>query len=284
MGVANSNGSVKPANGHANGNGKHIAPRPRRASKKRSGFFAWVFSTIARLTTWFAILTIFFRCPSTLEACDDSSPFICQYYFQAKNVVLPQVQPYYDQYAAPYVDTIQPYYATLDTSVLTPARAYAIQYGAPYVEKAQEYGLAQWEKHGQPELVKVQALAQKQYDQTIAPHLAHAGTALGPYYEIAKVRGQELYYEYVLPGYQFMQPYAIEGYDVVSDFTTSRALPAAWWAWDTTYAFIDTAIWPHARVLYLENVEPQLLRIGERLGRYKNKVKSKTGPVGSLTR
>jgi hypothetical protein len=88
----------------------------------------------------------------------------------------------------------------------------------------------------------------------------------------------------VLPGYQFMQPYAIEGYDVVSDFTTSRALPAAWWAWDKTYAFIDTAIWPYARVLYLENVEPQLLRIGERLGRYKNKVKSKTGPVESLTR
>lgn len=197
---------------------------------------------------------------------------------------MPHVQPYYDQYAAPYVDTVQPYYDTLNANVLTPARGYALQYSAPYVEKAQVYGLAQWEKHGQPELAKVQDLAQKQYDQTIAPHLAHASTTLGPYYEIAKTRGQELYYEYVLPGYVFVQPYAIEGYDVVSDFTTTRALPSAWWAWDTTYAFIDTAVWPHVRILYLENVEPQLLRIGERLGRYKNKVKSKTGPISSSTR
>lgn len=196
---------------------------------------------------------------------------------------MPHVQPYYDQYAAPYVEIVQPYYDTLNSKILHPARGYAVQYGAPYVEKAQEYGFAQWEKHGQPELDKIQGIVQKQYDQSVAPYLNRATDALGPYYDaagpyynVAVANGKRAFDEYILPGYEIIQPYALQGYGAASHFTTNTALPAAWWAWGKTYAFIDTSVWPHIRVLYLENVEPQLVRIGERLGRYKTKVKSKT--------
>lgn len=229
-------------------------------------------------------MTVLFRCPPTLDACNETSPSICKYYFQAKDIVTPHVQPYYDQYAAPYVSVAQPYYDTLNTKVLSPARGYAVQYSAPYVGKAQEYGAAQWEKHGQPELVKVQDLVQKQYGQTVAPYLAQASDVLGPYYDTATVKSQQLYVDFLLPGYQAVQPYAVKGYDTASDFTVTKALPAAWWAWDNTYSFIDTAVWPHLRILYLENVEPQLIRIGERLGRYKTKVKSQAGSSPFLSR
>lgn len=320
MGVAERNGSLKATNGHVNGNAKHDSPKRNPSKKKRPGFFVWILNQVARyvgglfhfprlcghvgrfgerrggltarcrLTTWFAILTILFRCPSSLDACNESSPSICKYYFRTKNIVTPHVQPYYDQYAAPYVEIVQPYYDTLSSKVLDPARGYAIQYGAPYVEKAQEYGFAQWEKHGQPELEKVQGIVQKHYDQSVAPYLDQATVAVGPYYDVALTNGQRAldegkraFDEYLLPGFEVVQPYALQGYGAASHFTTNTALPAAWWAWGKTYAFIDTAVWPHIRVLYLENVEPQLVRIGERLGRYRTKVRSKASDAAAPT-
>lgn len=228
------------------------------------------------MATWFSIITVLFRCPSTLDLCDENSPFLCKYYFQAKHVVAPHLQPYYNKYAAPYVEVAQPYYDTVNNKVITPASAYAVQYGGPYVEQARDFGYAQWEQNGQPQLVKLQTLAQANYDKTVAPYLEQAGDALGPYYEVAKSRGSEVYDQYLQPAYTFIQPYALQGYDVASDFTTTTALPTAYWAWGKTYAFLDTAVWPQVRIVYLENVEPQLVRIGERLGRYKNKVKPNT--------
>ncbi|KAF4460829.1 hypothetical protein FALBO_12389 [Fusarium albosuccineum] len=272
--MAESAGSIMNGNGHLNGkaNGNHIAGR-RRPVKQRRSFLAWTFSVVARLTAWAAILTVLFRCPESLEACDETSPAICQHYFQIKNTVSPHVQPYYDQYAAPYVEIARPYYETVDNKVWQPARAYAMLYGAPWAEKARDQVLSQWEKNGQPQLAKYQSLAQAQYDQSVGPYVNQAGEALGPYYEIARTNGLQVYYEYLRPGYEFVQPYAVRGYDTASEFTTTTALPTAYWAWNKTYAFLDSSVWPHLRVVYVKSVEPQLVRIGERLGRYKSKAK-----------
>ncbi|KAJ2965163.1 hypothetical protein NQ176_g10753 [Zarea fungicola] len=68
----------------------------RKSAKRKQGFFTWTISFVARLATWAAILTILFRCPATLEECDETSPFVCRRYFQVKNAVLPHAKPYYD--------------------------------------------------------------------------------------------------------------------------------------------------------------------------------------------
>ncbi|POR31387.1 Uncharacterized protein TPAR_08366 [Tolypocladium paradoxum] len=279
--MAESSGSLKPGNGAANANGK-LNGQPaarRRTAKQRRGFFAWALSLVARLATWAIILTVIFRCPSSLEACDETSPFICKHYFRAKNAVSPHVEPYYDQYAAPYVDVAKPYYDAVNSRVLTPSRLYAVQYGAPWVKKGQDYAWSQWETNGQPRLARLQQVSQTHYDQSIAPHLTKAGDVIGPYYDIARTNSLQLFYEYVLPSYEFVRPYAVHGYDAASDFATGTALPAAYWAWNKADHFLDTAVWPQLRVVYVENVEPQLVRIGERLGRYKNQAKTKVLPV-----
>ncbi|KAH7489812.1 hypothetical protein FOMA001_g2560 [Fusarium oxysporum f. sp. matthiolae] len=266
--MAESAGSIMNGNGKANG--KPAAGR-RGSIKKRRSIFAWTFSVVARLATWFAIYTVLFRCPPSLEQCDENSPSICKPYFQVKNTVQPHVQPYYDHYAAPYVEIARPYYDTVDSKVWQPTRASAVQYGAPWVEKAQAHTQALWEKNGQPQLVKYQALARAHYDQSVGPYVSQAGEKLGPYYDIARTNGLQMYYEYLQPGYEFVHPYAIRGYDVASEFTTKTALPTAYWTWNKTYAFLDSNVWPHVRAVYVQNVEPQLVRIGERLGRYKAK-------------
>ncbi|KAL6867139.1 hypothetical protein J3F83DRAFT_740124 [Trichoderma novae-zelandiae] len=284
--MAESSG-LKPANGssHVNGKMNGQTTAKKHPPPRRRGLFGWVFGTAARIATWAFIITLLFRCPSTLEECDQDSPFVCKPYFQAKAAVAPYTLPYYEQYAAPYVDFARPYYETVDTRVLTPARIYAVQYGAPWVEKGRHRVRAQWEKHGQPQVAQLRELSRKQYEQTIAPHLERAGEVFGPYYEIGRTNSLQLYHDVLLPSYGLVQPYAHKGYQAASSFTTGTALPAAQWTWARTNAFLNRAVWPQLRMLYVENVEPQLVRIGERLERYKNRARTKVLPeVTSATK
>ncbi|KFA61086.1 hypothetical protein S40285_07175 [Stachybotrys chlorohalonatus IBT 40285] len=286
-----SNGSLKTGRGHVNGytngrsngytNGKAVTTR--RSARKPRGFLPWAFSIGARLSIWAAILTILFRCPSSLEACDKNSPYICKQYFNVKNAVLPHVQPYYDQHAAPYVELAKPYYNVLDSKVIAPSRNYAVQHGSPWVEKGVQYAQTEWAKSAQPRLTQLQDAAQEKYDQTVAPYLSQANKAVGPYYDIARTNALQAYYEFVVPGYQFVQPYAVQGYNRASEFTVLTALPAAYWAYDKTNIFLEKSVWPQLRVAYVTNVEPQLVRIGERLGRYSNKGSKTDASVGSTS-
>jgi hypothetical protein len=270
------NGHTKGTNGTT---GKGGPRRRTRPATRGSGIFARVFSIAARLTIWYSIATILFRCPATLQACDENSPKVCKLYFQAKEVVSPHVTPYYDTYAAPYVDFARPYYETVDRNVITPARTYAVKYGGPQLSKAQAIGLTQWEKNVQPQLAEYQELALSQYKQTLAPHVEHASKVVGPYYEIARTNALQTYHEILLPSYLAVQPYALQGYSTAMLFTTDTAVPGAMWAWSKTNIFLNSIVWPHLRDMYELKVEPQLLRIGERLGRYKEKKASKTGAV-----
>lgn len=305
---------------HANGKLNGQATSKRRTVKQR-GFFGWAFSLFARyaivqcisimdgawllavtqkifchfhnsltgcphrIATWAAILTILFRCPTSLEACDEASPFICKPYFHVKNAAKPHVQPYFDQYAAPYVDLAKPYYDTLNSRVLTPTRRYVVLYGTPWANKGYGIARAQWEMNGQPQLVRLQTLTKGHYEKSIAPHLAKAEEAVGPYYNALRKHSLQAYNGYVLPAYEFARPYLLRGYNAAAEFTTTKALPATSWAWGKANAFLDTAVWPQLRVVYVENVEPQLVRIGERLARYKtkssttNKASSDEAPV-----
>lgn len=232
-----------------------------------------IYLLLSRLTTWAAILTILFRCPSSLEQCDETTPYVCIPYFRVKNTVTPHVQPYYNQYAAPYVEVARPYYDTVENKVWKPTRTYAVHYGGPWVNKAREQASIQWEKNGQPQLTKYQTLAKSRYDQSVAPYVNQVGETINPYYEIARTNGLQVYYEYLTPSYEFVYPYAVQGYDAASHFTTTTALPTAYWTWNKTSSFLDHRVWPYVRVLYVQNVEPQLVRIGERLGRHKSQAK-----------
>ncbi|KAI1261873.1 hypothetical protein F5Y18DRAFT_188640 [Xylariaceae sp. FL1019] len=256
------------SNGHAV---THVSGK-RTSSTKRRGAVSRLFNIAARLLTWYSIFTILFRCPATVELCDDEAPKICKPYFQVKQTVSPHLSPYYDAYAAPYVDLARPYYNTVDRAVIAPSRSFAIKYGGPRVAQAHAYSTVQWEKNVQPQILKYQALAKSQYDQSVSPYVRKAATVVAPYFDIARTNALQTYHELLLPSYTFIQPYAAQGYDVASTFTKDTAIPTTVWAWNKTYSFLDAAVWPHLREVYAAKVEPQLVRIGERLGRYKTKV------------
>lgn len=240
--------------------------------------------TLPRLLTWHSILAILFRCPSNLEACDQDSPLICKPYFQVKQAATPHVEPYYDAYAAPYVDLVKPYYNTLDRTVISPGLGYAAKHGAPQLSRAQAYGQAQWEENIHPQLLKYRSLVNSKYDENLAPHVNTVSTAVGPYYDIARTNALQTYHELLLPSYKYLQPHAETGYRVASSFARDTAVPSAIWAWNKTYFVLDGIVWPQIRSLYVENVEPQLHKIGQRLGRYNGRSSSQKPGTEALTR
>lgn len=183
---------------------------------------------------------------------------------------MPYITPYYNAYAAPYVDAARPYYDVLDKRLITPTTTYGKKYGAPRLAQAQAFSQAQWEKSIQPQVTKFSDMAQHQYSQKLALHVNKVMNMTGPYYAIARDSALQTYYGSILPTYSAIQPYAQQGYEVVNKFAVDTVIPYAQWAWTTSVIFLDRTIWPKVRVLYGESVEPQLVRIGERLGRYRD--------------
>ncbi|KAM7188587.1 hypothetical protein V8F33_010552 [Rhypophila sp. PSN 637] len=280
------NGHSKPAANGLNGAIKSslkgqtvgVGTRKMRASSG-PGMIARIFNLVARLLTWYSIVAILFQCPASLDACDESSPRICKPYFQVKQAVTPHIEPYYNFYAAPYVDVVKPYYYAVDQKVFSPGWEYAKKYGAPQVQQVQAFGRTQWEKTVQPQLTKYQHLSKAKYEEKLAPHVDRFATAVGPYYDIARTNALQTYHELLLPSYQYIQPYAQQAYHATSTFTTETAAPTVLWVCNKTYVFLDGTVWPHLRVIYIKNVEPQLVKIGERLGRHSNGKKTVPKPL-----
>ncbi|PQE08383.1 transcription factor protein [Rutstroemia sp. NJR-2017a WRK4] len=269
--AASSNGKVvvsapkdKSTNGHV-----VIKPKKPTMAKKSKKRFS-LFSTATRLLTWYSIITILLRCPSKVDLVTDSSPQICKPYFQLRSTVAPHLEPYYHRYAAPYVESARPYYNTLDQKIITPVAVLGKKYGAPRVAQAQAYGQAQWEKTLQPEVSKYQAVAKAKYDQAVAPHLNKVTAATGPYLDLARTNALATYNGHILPAFHAAQPYAAQGYDTANKFLVSTGIPYTKLVWTSTAVFLDRKVLPKLRILYGENVEPQLVRIGERLGRYRD--------------
>lgn len=143
-------------------------------------------------------------------------------------------------------------------------------YGAPRIEQARAYGVQHWETTLKPQLSTAQETTRKQYEASLAPQVDKILAVIGPYYTSALDGAVSTYDTYLLPGYTVFWPHVEKAYASAQTFALETGLPYAQTAWTTTMVFADRNIWPKLRILYGENVEPQLIRIGERLGRYRD--------------
>ncbi|KNG48141.1 hypothetical protein DDE82_004827 [Stemphylium lycopersici] len=259
------------ANAKSNGNADktQLSTRSSRSRKSQQSFMGFLTSMTARLTTWYLIITFLFRCPDSLTQLNDDSPRVCKPYLQTRSYAAPYLDPYYETYVAPQLDKVKPY--------TTPAIAFAQEqyqtHGAHRVEHARKYAEVQYQKSIRPQLQTAQEQAWAQYEVHLGPHVKKATDAAGPYYNDLKVQSEEIYHHTLLPAYEQSLPYLQQGHAYGHHVLVDIVYPHLHTAKDTTWAFLQRSVWPRLRVLYGDNVEPQLVRISERLGRYKDQQK-----------
>ncbi|KAL4791150.1 hypothetical protein BDV19DRAFT_393394 [Aspergillus venezuelensis] len=249
-----------------------VVVTPER-KKPRTSRIRWTFGLLTRLTIWYFLLTPFFRCPSNVADLTDSSPRICKPYLVAKSYVEPHVTPYYNAHAAPYIDAARPYVRIVNEKIYTPASNIAKQgyetYGAPALEKAQAYGQEQWDANVVPHIQTAKGKANDWYVVQVKPHVDTASATVSPYY--TKVNGAywTVVDGYVMPFAATYQPFIGKTYTSGQEILTTNVLPHAQNAWFSTVYFVNNSLWPRVSSLYSENVEPQLVKIGQRLASYR---------------
>lgn len=246
-------------------------------------------ANFCRLSIWYFILTAAFRCPSSLTQLNDSSPRVCTPYLQARAYATPYLDPYYQTYLAPHVEKVKPYADRFERQVYTPTASFTKKqyatYGAHRVEEARKQAAASWDKTVRPHLLTAQNAAQAQYDTHLGPHVKKASEAASPYYKQVKASSNDAYHKSLLPAYEASLPYLrqarVQGHHIIVDIVFPHVRSAK----DVTWSFLIRNVWPQLRVLYGDNVEPQLVRISERLGRYRDqqKVESVVDAVDSET-
>ena len=261
-------GSHSKMNGQPNGASTGRSSRARRKSK--TTYTGWVIDKGLKVLVWYTIITLAFRCPKTTDQITDTSPRICKPNLQVKEFVQPHLQPYYQQYVDPYVQRAQPYVDQVNEKVYKPGLIAYEQYGAPRVTQAQKYGQQQWETTIRPQLDVARQQAGKQYDAALAPHVKKVQDVVQPYYDTVKTSASDIWELEIQPVYKKTSPYAQKIYTQGQDFAVNTALPQAQYASNTAWSLWTRHVWPRIRVLYGENVEPQLHRITERLARYKD--------------
>jgi hypothetical protein len=229
--------------------------------------------TVSSLFIWYTLLTPFFRCPSRLADLTDSSPQVCKPYLIARSHVDPYVTPYYDTYAAPYVDQARPYVEIFNEQVYAPASKVAKsgyeKYGAPAWQQVQVYGAAQWDAQVTPRLEAAQQKAYQLYAAEIDPYVQQGVAAVSPYYQKASSVATTVYWNHFVPFYTRSQPFIGKTYTVGQDLLITHVVPGAQYTWSSAVYFANSSLWPHLTGLYSEQVEPQLVKIGQRLASYR---------------
>ncbi|KAL5003402.1 hypothetical protein BDV10DRAFT_45149 [Aspergillus recurvatus] len=275
------------SNGKAVESSDRVVVTPERSKARSTSRVRWTVGLLVRLTIWYFLLTPFFRCPSNVAELTDSSPRICKPYLVARSYLEPYVIPYYNAHAAPYVDAARPYVRVLNENVYTPASNIAKQgyetYGVPALGRAQAYGQQQWDANVAPHIQAAKGKTTDWYEARVAPHVNYAVTTLSPYYNKAHRAYWTAVNVYFLPFAAKYQPYIGKTYTSGQEILTTTVLPHAQNTWYSTVYFVNQSLWPRVSNLYSENVEPQLVKIGQRLASYRegNRLRSVADEVES---
>jgi hypothetical protein len=226
-----------------------------------------------RLCIWYALVTPFLRCPTNLADLTETSPRVCKPYLIARTHVEPYVTPYYDTYAAPYVDQARPYVEVFNQRVYTPASTVVKsgyeKYGAPALEKAQAYGLEQWQLQVNPRVKTAQDKVHQLYLAEINPYVQQSVGVVSPYYQKANNAVLTVYQGHLVPLYARSKPFIGKAYSTAQGIVVTHVMPSAQYTWSSAVYFANSSLWPHVTGLYSEQVEPQLVKIGQRLASYR---------------
>jgi hypothetical protein len=107
------------------------------------------------------------------------------------------------------------------------------------------------------------------YLAQIDPYVQQGVAVVSPYYQKAKGAAQAVYWNQLVPFYTRSQPFIGKTYSTSQQVLTTHVMPGARYTWSSVVYFANSSLWPHVTGLYSEQVEPQLVKIGQRLASYR---------------
>lgn len=182
------------------------------------------------------------------------------------------MRPYYDTYLAHHVEKVQPYYENTKSSIVLPTykftRVHYDKYAQPLIKKFDESGRYHLQHTVKPRLDDAQAVLVERFHTTMGPYVT-------PYYKTISTSARDLWEIEIYPAYRYVAPYATRSYHAVEHFTRNTALPQTRFAIATTCALLQRHVLPTLQILYGENIEPQIVKISQRLLGYRDNKKLK---------
>ncbi|KAL1957229.1 hypothetical protein VTO42DRAFT_6263 [Malbranchea cinnamomea] len=241
-----------------------------RVPKRRIATFTqWSTAIALRLFIWYTLLTAVFRCPSDPEQLDGFSPRVCGPYLAARSHVDPYIAPYYQAYAAPYIEAVQPYVHNFHRNIYVPSKTFTVRtyriYGAPRLDQGLEFLQERWSRIVTPILHSARGFVIRSYKSSLQPHLTKTKALVVPRYQAAANSVALVRDTYFSPYYSQLEPVVSKALDIFSEFFANEAFPLAQKLWFMAVDFFNGTLRSRVARLYLENVEPQLIRIGKKL-------------------
>ncbi|KAI6247169.1 hypothetical protein HI914_05018 [Erysiphe necator] len=268
--ASDTNGKSISASPSMNGQTRRL--KPVKEKKKRKSIYR--VGNLFRIAFWYFIFTCFY-CPSSLNSLTNDSPKACKAYFQVTNFVAPVIQPYLNIYAAPYLEPIWPYYTAIQKRIIKPTLKLGGKYGVPLVEKVFLLIKFNWRKFAQPQVEKCYDTLYQYYRLKLGSYSDIANKTINSYHEKIKTELLPIYSSIILSYYYAIEPQIVKGYILGHEIVTNNIYPCIKWTLNNGESFFVGIIRPKLKLLYGESVEPQLLKISERLGRYRTARKIK---------
>ncbi|RKF59409.1 hypothetical protein OnM2_060015 [Erysiphe neolycopersici] len=254
-------------------NGQTARLKPLKDKKKKKRVFR--IGNLFRIAFWYFIITGLY-CPSSLDSTPEDSPKACKVYFQITDLSIPIIRPYFDTYALPHLEPVLPYYVEAYKRVITPTLIFGRKYGIPFVEKTIVLGKFFWVKFAQPRAEKLYEISYQYYRKNFGPYVDNANKAIIiNYYTIQKIFLPK-YSNIILSYYDAIKPQIVKGYILAYNVITKNLYPCLKWTVANGEFFFVRTVQPKLKSLYGESVEPQLLKISERLDKYRNARKTKS--------
>ena len=218
---------------------------------------------------WYTILTALFRCPSNSTELDGFSPQVCGPYLNARSHIDPYVTPYYETYAAPYIEAVQPYAHNFHRNIYSPTKTFAVRqyrtYGAPRLEQGLNFFGERWTETVTPRLHATRNSLARSYSSSVKSHITKTRDIVVPRYQATAESLAHVRDNYFSPYYAQLEPGVSRTYAVIHDLISNKILPHGKKLCLVSVDFVNGTLRPWVARLYFENVEPQLIRIGNKL-------------------
>ena len=177
--------------------------------------------------------------------------------------------PYYETYAAPYIEAAQPYAHNFHKNIYSPTKSFTVRqyrtYGAPRVEQGLDFLGERWTETVAPRLHATRNSLARSYSSSVKPHITKTRDIVVPRYQATAESLAHVRDNYFSPYYSQLEPGVSRTYAVIHDLISNKVLPHGQNLWLVSLDFVNGTLRPWVARLYVENVEPQLIKIGNKL-------------------